>query len=100
MKDKDASEFDELLNAFAHADRLARIAASDRQAARIACVRWVERYSVPAGTLDGALDIPAFLRSDETRGQPQYPHAASLAPIVGCGCDYCTAARSRATLGL
>lgn len=97
MKDKDASELDELLGAFAHADRLAREAALRRQDARVAVVQWVERYSVPAGTSDAALDIPAFLRENPPHGTP--PHSAGIAPLIGCNCKYCTAANSRATLG-
>lgn len=96
MKDKDASELDELLGAFAHADRLAREAALHRQEARIAIVQWVERFSVPAGTPDGALDIPAFLRENPPHGSP--PHGAGIAPLRGCNCEHCNDARSRARL--
>jgi hypothetical protein len=99
MATEDAKQLDTLLVELCEADHELRKAIMMRKRAHAAVLSFVAQR-VPAGTSDGALDIPAFLRSEESRGKPEYPHSAGLAPLIGCNCEYCTAARSRATLGL
>lgn len=99
MTADDMKKLDALLLEYTHADFEARRWQMARGQARNDIAAFVESRSVPAGTPD-ALDIPAFLRSDASKGSPVYPHSAGLAPLVGCNCEHCAAARSRATLGL